>query len=105
MRSSDTMRPRETGSYAVMPKTSVQRRLKTFAGVILQRDEATWPLVSLCRLLPCKPAYDRLWRWCIKGRQHPYSRKRVRMEAIHDADGLSSSVEAYKRFLERLNEE
>lgn len=80
------------------------RRPRINPGVILREREDTWPLQQLCRLLPCKPSYGRLWRWCAYGRSHPYTRTIVQMEAISGADGMESSVEAFARFIQRLNE-
>lgn len=81
-----------------------RRRCKTFSGEILNRQEATWPLSQLARLLPCKPRYTRIWWWCTHGRKHPYTHEVIHLEAIHETQGLASSVEAYQRFLARLNE-
>lgn len=89
-----------------MPKPPVKPRPRAFVGEILARREATWPLSQLCRLLPPKPNYQMLWTWCKRGRTHPYDRRRiVKMEAIEEAGGLASSVEAYWRFIEALNGE
>lgn len=87
-----------------MVRTAKRQRRRAHPGVIIEQRESTWPLEKLRALLPSKPSYRAVWHWCINGRKHPYSRRVVRMEAIEETDCLTSSIEAYWRFIQRLNE-
>jgi hypothetical protein len=91
----------EKNEYREMPKA---KKLKVFPGLILTNREPTLRLSELCRELPREPEYKTLWSWCVRGRSHPYNRKRVHMEALQSTFGIVSSIEAYYRFLERLND-
>lgn len=62
------------------------------------------PLRQLRKHLPDRPVYQTVWLWCMVGRKHPDTKQFVRMEAIRGTRGLVSSVAAYWRFIERLNE-
>lgn len=62
------------------------------------------PLSQLGRKLPGRPKYTTLLDWCKRGRMNWATRKRVRMEFICLPSGQASSLEAYLRFVDRLNE-
>jgi len=61
-------------------------------------------LRDLGRQLPGKPKYTTLLDWCKRGRMNWATRKRVRMEIITLPGGQASSLEAYLRFVDKLNE-
>jgi hypothetical protein len=61
-------------------------------------------LSELRKKLPHEHEYQTVWSWCVIGKKHPYTRQMVRMEAVQTTVGIASSVDAYYRFLERLNE-
>jgi hypothetical protein len=62
------------------------------------------PLAQLGRKLPGRPAYTTLMDWCKRGRVNWNTRKRVKMEFLALPSGFASSLEAYLRFVDRLNE-
>lgn len=76
--------------------------------LILQNKERHFSLSILAKLLPDKPHYRTLVRWCTRGSKSDGGGI-VRMESIRGS-GLSkrylrSSVEAFHRFIERINGE
>jgi len=66
--------------------------------------EQVMPLSQLGRKLPGRPKYTTLLDWCKRGRMNWCTRKRVRMEIITLPGGQASSLEAYLRFVDKLNE-
>ena len=82
----------------------VIRPSRIFRGVIFANREVRYPLARLAGKLPPNPHYDTVLEWCKLGKRSD-SGKIVKMEAVRGTAGLESSVEAYHRFIERLNEE
>ena len=88
-----------------MKATKARRKHKPFTGEILKNRETVHPLATLRKHILGEPHYQTLWMWCIRGRVHPdHPKRRIKLEAIEGTSGLASSVEAYWRFLERINE-
>lgn len=65
--------------------------------------ETLMPLTQLRRHLPGKPAYPTLLGWCRAGRVNRLTGKRIFLEQIRLPSGMHSSLEAYLRFLNKLN--
>lgn len=65
--------------------------------------EQVMPLSELRRHLPGKPHYQTLLEWCKLGRKNQVTGQRVRLERVQLPSGHASSLEAYLRFIERLN--
>lgn len=78
---------------------------KIFRGAIRANKENTLPLDALRRMLPRKPHFYTILQWVKFGRINRETDERVQMEAVQGTAGLESSVEAYERFIDRLNEE
>ena len=72
-------------------------------GVLSEKAEAL-PLKILRLKIPERPSYRRLWYWCKVGRYNRYTEQRVKMESIEGTNGLISTVAAYWRFIDKLNE-
>jgi hypothetical protein len=66
--------------------------------------EKVMPLSRLGRHLPESPKYTTLMDWCKRGRVNWSTRRRVKLECITLPSGISSSLEAYLRFITKLNE-
>jgi hypothetical protein len=66
-------------------------------------SEQVMPLSVLRRHLPGKPHYQTLLEWCKLGRKNQNTGLRVRLERVQLPSGQASSLEAYLRFIERLN--
>ena len=66
-------------------------------------QENVLPLRQLRRQLPGKPAYQTLLEWCTKGRKNRLTGRRETMEKLRLPPGYHSSLEAYLRFIDRLN--
>ena len=71
---------------------------------ILANREQHFPLAALSRLLPDKPSYSSLWLWCRYGTTGENG-DTVKMESIWGTNRRvrRSSVEAYHRFIDRIN--
>lgn len=65
--------------------------------------EQVMPLSELRRHLPTKPHYQTLLEWCKLGRKNQVTGQRVRLEHVQLPSGQASSLEAYLRFIQRLN--
>lgn len=61
------------------------------------------PLAQLRRHLPGKPHYQTLMEWCTVGRLNRLTGRREKLERIMLPSGTASSLQAYLRFIERLN--
>jgi len=72
----------------------------------IEDREHTIALTRLCKLLPDEVTYETLRYWCLKGRRKDRNDPNscVRMESVKKPCGLSSSVEAYWRFIAALND-
>jgi len=71
--------------------------------VINPLREQVMPLQQLGKQLPGRPRYNTLLEWCKLGRRNRNTSKRVKLEVIRMPGGMASSLEAYLRFIERLN--
>jgi hypothetical protein len=79
---------------------------KSYPGKILERQERTYSLSEMARMIPGEPTYWTVWTWCIQGRLKDRGNARsprVRMEHVMLSNGRRSSMEAYWRFIEELN--
>lgn len=76
---------------------------RTSPNLILVNGERTWKLSELSKKLPDEPTYGTLWDWVARGVEVEGRKEKVRLEAILRPRGLHSSLEAYERFIEKLN--
>jgi hypothetical protein len=70
------------------------------------KDEQPILLRELARILPSRPNYDTVLKWCRRGLVYDRGEKkkrRIKMEAVRLTNGLGSSMQAYSRFINRLN--
>lgn len=66
--------------------------------LILKNQEQHYTLSELARMLPVRRCGKTLYRWC------RYGLRGVKMEHIAGTSGMHSSIEAYMRFIDRINE-
>lgn len=71
--------------------------------LILVNKEDHYRLSELAEMLPDKPCYETVRKWCKVGVEMD-GRPVMKMEYIISPVGWRSSVEAYYRFLKRLND-
>lgn len=71
---------------------------------ILQNNETPIPLEELRKILPRKPGLQTVRNWATAGLLNWNNRRRVFLETVRIASGKATSIEAYRRFIERLNE-
>lgn len=68
--------------------------------------ERTYPISELARKLPKRRARSTIWKWCTKGvKISRYSEERFKLESVVIGGVLHSSLEAYKRWAEKLTYE
>jgi hypothetical protein len=81
------------------------RKAKEGRPLILKNGEVPVCLSTLCRHLPgTKVCYETIRSWCTEGLESRLGRVIV-MESIQGTNGRLSSIEAYQRFIMRLNED
>lgn len=68
------------------------------------RKETVLPLRQLARLIPDEPHYTTVLGWCTVGKETEAGAVVV-MESIEMTYGKGSTLDAFWRFIERLNEE
>jgi hypothetical protein len=79
---------------------------KSYPGKIIERQERTYSLSEMARMIPGEQTYVTVWMWCTKGRlrdRNDSNSGRVKMEHVNLSNGRRSSMEAYWRFVEELN--
>lgn len=81
-----------------------KNRPKLYRGQLDPRTETLLPLDRLRHLVTGKPSYEAIYSWCAEGRNaRGTQRVAIQMEAMYGTSGVVSSIEAYYRFLEKLN--
>jgi hypothetical protein len=69
-------------------------------------DEQPILLRDLARVLPERPNYDTVLKWCRRGllrNRRGVAKRRVKIECVRLTTGLGSSIQAYRRFLLALD--
>lgn len=83
---------------------AVASRPKRLPNPILANKEHPIPLAEIGRHLPGEPCYDTVWKWWKLGRVNRETGTVFYLETVDLTSGRCSSIEAYWRFIERLNE-
>jgi len=90
----------------VVGKNAAEDKNKRNAMPIDVLTERTYPISDLVRKLPTRRSKSTLKNWCIRGvKASHHSDERIKMEYVVVGGVLHSSVEAYKRWTERLTHE
>lgn len=69
-----------------------------------KHEEESFPIAELGRRLGRKIAYNTVHRWHIEGLSIRGTETRVRLECWRGPSGLETSIAAYRRMIDKLNE-
>ena len=83
-------------------RVTTEEATELYGVTILKNGEKTILLSDFGRQLPDKRKYEAILRWTTHGRTGVRG-KRIKLERVQTPGGWATSLEAYQRFLERLN--
>lgn len=67
------------------------------------REESVIPLAELTGIVQSDVGYNTVLNWIKRGRINHFTKERIHLEAVRMPYGWGTSVEAYWRFVEKLN--